>query len=617
MEPDSSPDNLQQPVETAMLMQRGRLLLQALTSEAHAARVDAKRAELELAIANAAAGDTSSLKLWLGGNQSKAIPSVETSASSATVSPGTVSPGTVSPGTVSQGTVSPGTVSPGTVSPGTVSPGTVSPGTVSPDPVSLIAANLEHVGLETEIGAVTTANLKSTHNSSAGLAQTATTPALNNWETLVPNSRRRLQAVHANLRAATTSAAAVMSAQDKLNASSNPSHGLAPRHEAKRVISKSAVAAATSALSPHEGAKAGQSTAAGRTSAKKLDRVNAKSTATTSTPIKRELVSIARAFDATQAEEHSQKHRKLLWLSGISGLSASLLVHVLVVIVLMIITLQLPATTASLMFESSAAESFEEALELTQPTEIVAAEVTPESPSEVVTDPAESLAEISPMNASAFADNIPMQSNTLSNLAAAAASGSANGKPNPAKANASFFGAAASGNSFCYVIDGSESMRGGPWEAAKAELLRSLATLKESQKFYIVFFNKEMYAISLPGERDPAPRPMYASKENLNHARGWIETLRIAPGAPPNKALKFAIEREPDAIYLLTDGDTKVDVAGYLRSHNRTHDFVSGEQVLVPIHAIAFYSQLGEQLMKLIAGENKGQFIYVPKPQKK
>lgn len=52
--------------------------------------------------------------------------------------------------------------------------------------------------------------------------------------------------------------------------------------------------------------------------------------------------------------------------------------------------------------------------------------------------------------------------------------------------------------------------------------------------------------------------------ETGTRARLDRNVLRIAPGAPPNKALKLAIEREPDAIYLLTDGDTKVDVAEFL-----------------------------------------------------
>ena len=93
--------------------------------------------------------------------------------------------------------------------------------------------------------------------------------------------------------------------------------------------------------------------------------------------------------------------------------------------------------------------------------------------------------------------------------------------------------------------------------------------------------------------------------------------MRIDRGAPPTDALRFAIEKEPDAIYLLTDGVTKVDVAKFLREENRVRDLINGEQVRVPIHTIAFYSLDGQQLLKQIAAENKGQFIYVPDPRKR
>ena len=146
------------------------------------------------------------------------------------------------------------------------------------------------------------------------------------------------------------------------------------------------------------------------------------------------------------------------------------------------------------------------------------------------------------------------------------------------------------------------------------ELLKSLASLKPTQRFYIIFFNRHLSAITLPGEADPAPRALYASPQNLQHARRWVETLEIDIGAPPNKALAMAIDKEPDAIYLLTDGVTTVDVAAFLREENRVSDLIHGEQVLVPIHTIAFYSLEGQQLLRQIAQENRGQFVYVPGP---
>lgn len=179
-----------------------------------------------------------------------------------------------------------------------------------------------------------------------------------------------------------------------------------------------------------------------------------------------------------------------------------------------------------------------------------------------------------------------------------------------------FFGVGTGGNYFCYVVDRSGSMRGGAWESAKAELIRSLKSLKPTQKFYIVFFADEFEALPEPGSDQPAATGLYATVENIEHTRRWIASVQLNRGGPPNEALAWAIEREPDAIYLLTDGVTKVDVCGFLRKSNRIEDVVSGSQVRVPIHAIAYFSLDGQQLMRQLAKENQGQFIYVPKPKK-
>ena len=56
------------------------------------------------------------------------------------------------------------------------------------------------------------------------------------------------------------------------------------------------------------------------------------------------------------------------------------------------------------------------------------------------------------------------------------------------------------------------------------------------------------------------------------------------------------------------------DVAESVRASNTISDLILGEQIRVPIHAIAYYSLKGQALLKQIAAENKGQFIYVPDP---
>lgn len=192
-------------------------------------------------------------------------------------------------------------------------------------------------------------------------------------------------------------------------------------------------------------------------------------------------------------------------------------------------------------------------------------------------------------------------------------------KAGPAKNVMSFYGAESSGNSFCFVLDGSGSMRGGPWEAARQELLRSIGSLKPTQRFYIIFFNKDVLAITEPGSSTPASSPLLATPENLAHAKRWLDTLQITTGQPPMKAMEAALELECDCIYFLADGEMSDSIAkrllDTLREKNRAMDILDGEVVMIPIHTIAYYSDRGLDIMRRIAEENRGQFAYVPKPK--
>ncbi|MEQ1830780.1 MAG: hypothetical protein ABL921_32820, partial [Pirellula sp.] len=81
-------------------------------------------------------------------------------------------------------------------------------------------------------------------------------------------------------------------------------------------------------------------------------------------------------------------------------------------------------------------------------------------------------------------------------------------------------------------------------------------------------------------------------------------------------ALANAIQMQPDGIFLLFDGDTKVDVAKFLRKTNRTDDVLSGDSPKVPIHVVHFFQDEYQRQMKQIATENAGTYRFVPPPQR-
>ncbi|MFN3191586.1 MAG: VWA domain-containing protein [Aureliella sp.] len=326
------------------------------------------------------------------------------------------------------------------------------------------------------------------------------------------------------------------------------------------------------------------------------------------------LSQLASQFKAAEEDDVAQPKRFLL--AGMSGVVASAVLHVVLIAVLAVVTLKLPGPPAGLAFESSAVSEVEDVVEMTQPLEAQSLDASEEADAETFENQIEITDQLSSnVTAEPLLNSVGSVAAPVNRMASAMSATSSMVK---STSNASFFGAAAGGNCFCYVIDASGSMRGGPWEAARRELLKSLASLKPTQRFYIVMFTRSIEAIPQPGEREPAEHALYATPENLEHARRWLQGVQIGgSGAAPKACIEFAIGKEPDAIYLLTDGVTKVkDVASFIRQKNRISDLILGEQVRVPIHTIAFYSDRGQQLLRRIAAENKGQFIYVPDPTK-
>ncbi len=303
--------------------------------------------------------------------------------------------------------------------------------------------------------------------------------------------------------------------------------------------------------------------------------------------------------------------------SRLRGVIGSVVAHIVIVVILALVTLKAPGPTAGMSFASAFETPAEEVVELQQPMEANEPTEMEESQSlgSELSDLSEQFSELSttPLLTDALGDmqaaseSVP-SSSAMSAVASAVASVS----------DATFFGAAAGGNNFCYVIDGSGSMRGGPWAAARTELLKSLASLKPEQRFYIIIFKRDLELITEPGLREPASNSLYATEENLEHARRWLMGVKIGnSGGPPKKAIELAIDKEPDAIYLLTDGVTSVkDVAKTILAKNTVSDLIMGDQIRVPIHTIAYYSLNGQQLLRQIASENRGQFIYVPDPSK-
>ena len=163
----------------------------------------------------------------------------------------------------------------------------------------------------------------------------------------------------------------------------------------------------------------------------------------------------------------------------------------------------------------------------------------------------------------------------------------------------SFFGLRGGGKRICFIVDVSGSMAGFKLDRLKQELIGTIQSLKPDTQFSIVFFDSETNTIS--------QRWMKTDAEKQNAVQ-VITNQGAGSGTDPTGAFQFAfgtLNPLPDCIYYMTDGQTDADVLGLLRGMNKGPNKTT-------VHTIAFGDQSLEFVMKQIAAENNGTYIFVP-----
>ncbi len=115
----------------------------------------------------------------------------------------------------------------------------------------------------------------------------------------------------------------------------------------------------------------------------------------------------------------------------------------------------------------------------------------------------------------------------------------------------SFFGVTTRGRRFLYVVDNSNSMGGGKFETAVAELLRSVDQLQPNHYFYVIFFSDAAYPLFYP---QTAESWVPATTQNKYRLQAWLATVQMCLQTRGEEALARAFAMRPDVIYLLGDG---------------------------------------------------------------
>jgi hypothetical protein len=168
----------------------------------------------------------------------------------------------------------------------------------------------------------------------------------------------------------------------------------------------------------------------------------------------------------------------------------------------------------------------------------------------------------------------------------------------PTWRQASFFGLRARGQFFVFVVDQSGSMLDDDrLIRAKIELLRSVFALQPPQRFEVIFYNEE--ATPMPG--GPQPRP--SDLKNKNLLSSWLNLIGPDGGTDPRPAMAQALALQPDAVFLLSDGEFPEGTVELVAKLNPRK---------VPINCVDMTGgQAGNHLLR-IARDSGGR--YAPRP---
>jgi len=301
-------------------------------------------------------------------------------------------------------------------------------------------------------------------------------------------------------------------------------------------------------------------------------------------------------------DEGTPTHRKLVravpsWL--VSGV-----VHAITLLLLAVITGGLPETSVKLntitVAEAEAEELLEEVefdLELQQLDEISSLALN-------IPDP----------GATAFGDlslSTELASNAISGSDAPNTTimdiGALFGKDGlgmtelgPGDGAAMFFGVRTRGRRIVYVVDNSNSMQGGKFETACAELQRSVEQLDEKQNFFVIFFSDMAYPLFYP---HTARQMMPATEENKRRLKYWLDTVQRCLKTKGEEAMRLAFLLNPDAIYILGDGAF---------TDNTVNKVLSLPRLPVTIHTLGFrMKEQAERDLRRIADKFHGTFTEV------
>jgi hypothetical protein len=163
---------------------------------------------------------------------------------------------------------------------------------------------------------------------------------------------------------------------------------------------------------------------------------------------------------------------------------------------------------------------------------------------------------------------------------------------------ASFFGIRARGQFFVYVVDCSGSMIDEDrLVRAKAELRRSVMALQPPQRFKVIFYSDRIWP--MPGDM-PRPADVGPKLQMIE----WLRLIEPDGGTDPRAAMSLALSLQPDAVFLLSDGEFPEGTVESIARRNPRK---------IPIHCVDLSgADGGGDHLRRIAADSGGQYRWRP-----
>ncbi len=168
----------------------------------------------------------------------------------------------------------------------------------------------------------------------------------------------------------------------------------------------------------------------------------------------------------------------------------------------------------------------------------------------------------------------------------------------------SFFGISASAGNIVYIVDRSGSMQGQRWHDASSELIKSIESLQPDQKFFVFLFSDACHPMPQLEGRN---KLVSANKSNIDAVKLWLGRQFPNDSTMPLSSVRRALRMEPDAIFLLTDGQFYDRTGPYLLRRAVLQQNVSDPDDVV-INTIAFHCDVGLEMLQEIARSYHGSF---------